>query len=286
MRDSVQKNGMTADERITNPWPGRIAFLLLVGLIVNLAWLGGLASWRFWQVPVEIPPIYQGQGSAAAGGVTKPALALSDLDLFGAMNSQDAVPDVISKKAPETRLRLSLLGVMVAERPEESGAIVAEGREDAGYYRVGQDLPGGAKLVEVEPKRILIRRAGQIESLTFPEEGSEGVQTVAATEETFDSPEAFAEAATERLQEDPDQALGTVGLQPAPSGTGYVYDGSNPMLSAMNLQQGDVILSINNYPLGDIAQDRQMLQQWTQEDELTVEVERDGTRFTFTYPMP
>ena len=67
---------------------------------------------------------------------------------------------------------------------------------------------------------------------------------------------------------------------------GYVFDGSNAMLRAVNLREGDVITAINGYQLGDLEQDRQLLETLRSERQLQVEVERDGARFTVTYALP
>ena len=69
----------------------------------------------------------------------------------------------------ETGLRLRLEGVLIGQRPEDSGAIVAGSNGETEYYRVGDRLPGNAELAEVEPARILIRRGGRYESLAFEE---------------------------------------------------------------------------------------------------------------------
>ncbi|MCL1488415.1 MAG: hypothetical protein MH186_11325 [Marinobacter sp.] len=57
--------------------------------------------------------------------------------------------------------------MLVGRQLQSSGAIVAKANGDAAYYRVGDALPGNAELMEVEPGRILIRRNGQYETLTF-----------------------------------------------------------------------------------------------------------------------
>lgn len=94
--------------------------------------------------------------------------------------------------------------------------------------------------------------------------------------------------AQQRLLSDASGALGSVGLKPAAGASGpagYVFNGNNPMLSSLSLEKGDVIRSVNGHVLGDIEQDRAMLQQLYDSGMLEVEVERDGAIFSISYPL-
>lgn len=213
--------------------------------------------------------------------------SLASFDLFGRPPSGTPVAESVRKTAPETRLRLRLEGVMVSEQPELSGAIVADTDGVTAHYRVGDTLPGNAELVEVEPQRILIRRSGAFETLTFEDDdpGELIAQEAATVEPTQDG---FVEEAKARLDAEGAQALVAFGLSPVQDGAtqGYVYNGSNAMLSALNLQEGDVVTSINGYPLGNLEQDRELLESWRTESQLQIEIERDGARFTVNYALP
>ena len=68
--------------------------------------------------------------------------------------------------------------------------------------------------------------------------------------------------------------------------SGYVYDGSNAMLNAVNLQAGDVITAINGQRLGDIDQDKALLENWRDQSQLEIEIERDGSILTISYAIP
>jgi general secretion pathway protein C len=76
-------------------------------------------------------------------------------------------------------------------------------------------------------------------------------------------------------------------LRPAQnSGTGYVYDGTNAMLNAVNLQAGDVITAINGQTLGDIEQDKILLDSWREQPQVDIEIERNGRYLTVSYAIP
>jgi general secretion pathway protein C len=221
---------------------------------------------------------------------------LAQMDLFGRVGTvQKAGPKAMVEEAQETTLQLKLKGVFTAEQDSESGAIVEEVGKSADYYRVGANLPGGAVLEQVFPDKILMRRNGRLESLSFEEEagakvagrknsGVKPVQPVAkVTQPKVDTPEQFVEEATRQLADDPEKALGSVGLVAGDGG--YVYQGNNPMLSGLNLKQGDVIRSVNGYPLGDVKKDKALMQTLYEQGNLEVEVVRDGTSFYINYPL-
>ncbi|WP_404361756.1 type II secretion system protein N [Marinobacter sp.] len=262
-----------------------LANLLLVGLVIYFAVALAKLTWLIaWQER----PIPQVQQEGGPGGLaTMPDTTLAAFNMFGSPPRDAPVAEVIRKSAPETRLRLRLEGVLVAEQPEQSGAIVAGSDGVTAHYRVGETLPGNAELVEVEPGRILIRRNGQFETLTFEE--SESAELITEEETvSVSSPEDFVAQARERLDAEGVQALNQFGLRPVEEGAGegYVFDGSSPMLRALNLQEGDVIKAINGHTLGNLEQDRELLESWRSESQLEIEIERGGARFTVSYALP
>lgn len=267
--------------------PRWLANLLLAGLVVYLAIVLGWLTWQALWNEQGMAPLYQSGSPAASGGAAVNA-PLASFELFGRPTSTQPIARSVRESAPETTLRLSLEGVLVAAQPENSGAIVTSGGNVTAHYRVGDVLPGNAELVEVEPGRILIRRQGAYESLTFDDdfEGTELVSEEPAS--TADSPGDFLDQAQARLDSEGANALLAFGLRPVDDGgsQGYVFDGSNAMLRAVNLREGDVITAINGYPLGDLEQDRQLLETLRSEPQVQVEVERDGARFTVTYALP
>ncbi|MBP53838.1 MAG: general secretion pathway protein GspC [Marinobacter sp.] len=266
--------------------PRLLANLLLVGLVVYVALVLARTTWLIaWDDrPVAMAPALDSRATVSGGGRLQP---LAAHQVFGRAEEQPRVAEVVRRSAPETRLNLRLEGVLVAERPEDSGAIVAGSNGVTEHYRVGDILPGNAELAEVEPGRVLIRRNGQYETLTFEEQLStslvEGVEESSAS-----SPEQFLSEAREQLGSQGVAALAPYGLSPTGEGgtSGYVYDGSNAMLNAVNLQAGDVITAVNGQRLGDLEQDMVLFENWRSEPQLEIEIERDGSILTVSYAIP
>ena len=264
-----------------------LANLLLVGLVIYLgialAKVTWLAAWD--DRPVPVAPVAAGGTGTDGSGLSFP---MASFEFFGRPPKQAGVAEVVKRSAPETGLRLRLEGVLVGQRPEDSGAIVAGSNGETSYFRVGDMLPGNAELAEVEPSRILIRRGGRYESLTFEESESGGLVAEATGQPAESSPDAFLESARSQLDSQGVAALNAYGLSPVDDSgaSGYVYNGSNAMLNAVNLQAGDVITAINGQRLGDIEQDKSLLESWRGQAQVDIEIERDGSILTISYAIP
>lgn len=258
-----------------------LVWLVLYGAVV-LAKLTWMVVWD--SQPVTMAASAGANGSGSAG--TAAGAPLATYEFFGVARESGQVADVVRRSAPETALRLKLEGVMVAQQPEESGAIVAGGDGMTEFYKVGDTLPGNARLAEVEPRRILIRRNGRYETLTFEEPVSGDLITDAPPEGIASSPEDFMDDARSQIESEGVAALSRYGLSPTEDGIGYRYDGSNAMLTAANLRPGDVITSINGQTLGDFEQDKELLENWRSESSLEIEIERGGSRMTVSFAIP
>lgn len=263
-----------------------LANVLLVVLVVYSALTLARVTWMIaWtDRPVATVP---GAGSNSVQGSSARLQPIAAHAMFGEPTRQGPVAEVVRRSAPETRLNLSLEGVLVAQRPEDSGAIVAGSNGVTEHYRVGDTLPGNAQLAEVEPTRVLIRRNGQYESLSFEDKlPTDMVEDVASSD--AGSADDFVSAARDELESQGVGALSAYGLQPAgeDAGSGYVYDGSNAMLNAVSLRAGDVITAINGQRLGDFEQDKALLEGWRSESQIDIEIERDGAILSVSYAIP
>lgn len=121
---------------------------------------------------VPLPPA----PAPATGTATDPA-AIAGWHLFGApgAGAPDPAPSAEQESsaesaAPESTSGLVLTGVAAAGDRQRGRAIIAtaDGREHK--YAVGDALPGDASLHAIEPRRVIIRRAGRYESLSLREE--------------------------------------------------------------------------------------------------------------------
>lgn len=270
--------------RIARLMANLLLVLLVLYLAVTLARVTWLVLWD--EQPVIASAGVEGGGPGQRNASLE--TPISSYELFGRPQGENRVAEVVRRSAPETGLKLRLEGVLLAERPEDSGAIVAGSNGETEHYRVGDALPGNAELAEVEPGRILIRRNGRYESLAFDEQTGGDALVAEEPQEPAESPDQFLANAREQLDSQGAAALAAYGLSPTDgSGSGgYVYDGSNAMLNAVNLRAGDVITAVNGQRLGDLEQDKSLLDSWRSEPQLEIEIERDGSTLTVSYAIP
>ncbi|MCB1646304.1 MAG: PDZ domain-containing protein [Pseudomonadales bacterium] len=94
----------------------------------------------------------------------------------------------------------------------------------------------------------------------------------------------------DRIDSDPAGVLTELGVSPVAEGesAGYRIGNELPsqaMLQA-GLQEGDVVLSVNGTPVGNIYNDSQLIDQALESKRVRVEIQRDDRRFFLTVPIP
>jgi general secretion pathway protein C len=76
----------------------------------------------------------------------------------------------LAAQAPETSLKLTLRGTLNLEGEDAGIAIIADESGEHRRYRVGDELPGGARLEGIAAGRVLLSRGGVTEGLSLPRE--------------------------------------------------------------------------------------------------------------------
>ena len=146
----------------------QVTRLVNVLLVVWLAWLSAELTWLL------VPESEQTeQELSVAPPVVQPAQPrvderqIANWHLFGVVSEEKPVQKK-ALEAPETRLKLTLRGVFATDDGTAGRAIVGDPRGKEEIYAVGDPLPGGAKLSEIYPDRIILERNGRFETLRLP----------------------------------------------------------------------------------------------------------------------
>lgn len=293
-------------------------------IVAAIAYTLATTIWTFFQTPVS--QTASPTGSRVTSGTTesRPQANVNWIlskHLFGEAGAQAPVVED-DEPAKITTLPLELQSVFIADDPKESAAIVAQKGKAGLLYQVGEKLPGNAELVEVASDRVLLRRAGVRETLLFPksktqfqaeaieaepannglqpsqaknarhtnngiEYGSgEGDDPIAETSITDDQALDI-EDYKERLADDAAGTLDELGIETADGG-GYRVGNlaQSTLLRSTGLQSGDVILSVNGRPIGDVQQDRLQLDNILAQGSARIEVQRGSRRFFITAALP
>lgn len=137
------------------PWLVAIVFVALVSQAALDVWRGLAMTPGVPAAPVVAPVADQPQ-------LVADVAAIAGRHLFGAAatGSADAPP-------PPTRAALVLGGVWYA--PEaDAYALIGEPGAAQRSYRVGDRLPGGVELTDIEVDHVVLRRDGRAETLALP----------------------------------------------------------------------------------------------------------------------
>jgi general secretion pathway protein C len=188
--------------------------------------------------------------------------------------------EALTVAPPISTQGLTLVGVLAAADPKAGQAIIGEAGAAARVYTVGGTLPGGSRLAEVYPDRVILDRGGSFETLPLPRQGG----TPAVSGATPASA-ALAPAAAPSLA--PGEAIATNDITNVirwqavirtdkPSGV-RVYPGADArMFTQLGLRPGDLVLAVNNTPLADQANGEQFLRSLAGTPQAQLTVERGG----------
>jgi general secretion pathway protein C len=250
--------------------------------------------------------------------------SIAALDLFGSVEQSNAATVVTN--APETRLNLELQGVFIASVAANSSAIVAERNKDGELFHIGDRLPSNAVLDAVFNDHILLKRGGRVEKLMFSDSAirqqfssADGAQNPEDQDVAENDPStrlqqvreriaarqrqesqapnqpgtnlrSFVDEYRDRINTDPAGLLNEIGISAVSEGEASGYRLSDTLPSAQmlqaGLQEGDLVLSVNGTPVGDVRSDAALIDQAMNDGRVRVEIQRADRRFFLTVPVP
>ncbi len=226
--------------------------------------------------------------------------------LFGeAALETDEPTREIPREAPETKLKLTLRGLLsAAVGGGEALAIVADDGGDEMPYRIGDDLPGGAELKEIYADRIILSRSGRFETLRLPKEemtsapGWERPVYDIPADDHGDGSEEMAQDAGEVLQqyreslrENPQSLMALVRPLPVLENGQFVGFRLLPgkdrsFLGKLGLKPGDVVVGVNGVELDSAANGMQALQVLQKDSNVNLEILRGGAPMSLSFEIP
>ncbi|MEO8672028.1 MAG: type II secretion system protein GspC [Tahibacter sp.] len=281
-----------------------LAGLLCLSLAVKLLWLA---------VPRGDVAV-NAAASAAAAVVAPVAVSVSKWHIFGTSNI--GLSD-IARRAPATQLQMVLRGTLAEPDPTIGMAVIFEAGAGERAYRVGEDLPGGARLDAVYPDRVVILHEGVQETLALPFDQPSAPVTAASAPlvaspggvasplrvpppalpagnapVTFIPPQ-MANGAVDfskiqqQLNADPAALARQFNALPVFENgkmTGVRLTGGPDaaLIGKLGLQPTDVVTSINSIPLDSPTRMQQVIDTMKNANRVTVTINRDGKPTTLS----
>ncbi|MCU7905048.1 MAG: type II secretion system protein GspC [Candidatus Thiodiazotropha sp. (ex Epidulcina cf. delphinae)] len=150
----------------------QLPLVITLLLVLLISWRAADFTWRLIPAPETsfqaIPSTLSSATVEKHDPTDSDQLAkVAKLHLFGIAGAMQSVKKV-DKKAPETRLNLTLHGVFVGDDAEKGAAIIGTSGSVQKYYKAGNVVMSGVTLQAVFEDRVVLLRSGQSEVLRFP----------------------------------------------------------------------------------------------------------------------
>lgn len=276
---------------------------LLLGVWVTWR-LAGL-TWALVPAP-ELPKPPEQRPSAvrqvAQTPQTQALASVPDWHLFGEATSSAKAAAAGPIDAPETRLNLTLKGVYSAEIQKDARAIIAAAGSQEKTYAIGAQIPGGARLSEVYPDRVILERSGRYETLRLPREVSVSAP-ISRRRSPIPNHSAPAPAGgsadpgqvlrdyREKMAQNPAVLLDIARPEAYREGDTFVGFKLHPgnkreLFDQFGLQNGDVVTEVNGIQLDNPGQGAEALQAIREGDQLSLTVRRNGEDVSLGFQIP
>lgn len=274
-------------------WRMAVMALALVWICHNLAAL------VWYLVPSPVLPV--GQVTPKAGrAVPAPGRALDiaavqALDLFGNVSAQPVEP--VPEQQPQlqrTQLNLELQGIIAADDPSKSWAIIGPG-ENQKLYKVGDAVDGtsGVKVAEIQSLKVIINNNGTLEELwLYGEDGMNVASNANYTPPPRDvAPQPEVAAAITRDQIAQAQNIGDVVRFMVATENGRMIGykvrpgRKRELFDMVGLKTDDIVVSVNGIEVNEPQKVREVYQALKNATEANLQVLRDGATHSIQITM-
>jgi general secretion pathway protein C len=276
---------------------------LVMGLLVLLvASQAADLTWRLIPLPesadTDIPQVIRAPVIPSSGDQQEAGLeSVAALHLFGEAGVAKPAKG-IEKKAPKTRLNLTLHGVFVEEDASKGAAIIGTtgGKQD--YFKVGATVMNGVTLQGVFNDRVVLSRNGRSEVLPFPRSPTSGTQASSARSSRSVSNSRQTSAANtsalrgyrEVFQKEPLKIFEHVRFVPVRSRDGLkgyrVLPQKNRQLyNQLGIRPSDLVTAVNGVTLSNDREAMKLMQTLQDATTLQVEIVRKGQPQSLTFNL-
>lgn len=224
------------------------------------------------------------------------------LNLFGKADVASRARD--SRNAPKTTLNIRLIGVSASSNPERSAAIIQQGSQQRTYI-IGETIGSSRVTVEeIYADRVILDNNGRLETLVMEDVGEDrpalsltvddSVVNESTNNESADTEQGkteFVETQLSNIAKDPSSIMEYVSISPAMEGgslIGYRLKAAKDpeLFKRAGFQNGDLAVAINGYDLTDMEQAMLASEELANQEQVSIEIERDGERMELSFELP
>lgn len=219
-----------------------ISLLLLATLIYCVAETARLV------VRGPAPPSATWGQRLSSTNASRPTLSQAQIKqwhLFGDHAPTGSESGASSGRIPTTQMAFVLLGVFYNQNGQRGWAIIQQQGGEAKLYRTGDALDDDTTLGDLYARYVILKRKGHKEKLPLLAwDATQGITAVAASTSKPDEKQVLSSR---------EKTMKRLGVEPVNPGTasGYrVVDENGDLVKKLGFHKGDVVVSVNGYPLG------------------------------------
>lgn len=289
---------------VNSAWSRPLVGVATVVLVVILGWMAAGLTWLILEPDsrltrdagaIQTPQATGGTGAAEAAREDAESgfARAARVALFGQPQVREEVPVT----APETRLRLRLLGVS-STAGDDGIAVISVNNNPAALYRPGDSIGDGMATVRrVEPHQVILERDGRFEALRLPrgeDLRGEGVADGSRRQGADSRPDRGEEPAPrisrERWMRNPQQLAEVVQAEPVMRdgrlhGIRIAPRRNQREFARAGLRPGDIVTSIDGQSVGGIADPQSLVESLQGSRQINLVVERDGNTIPLTIEL-
>lgn len=190
---------------------------------------------------------------------------------------------VITNPIPsESKLNSNLQGIYYSTNPNNSFVIIEQKR-----YKITDAIQPNVYIEDIQPKHIILRRNNQLEILYLRPQESKLTSKILSNPDTQTTGKLLATYQSQ-LRNNPQALLHLARIQPAYDGAKFVGYSINPgtdksLLTHFDLQEGDIITSVNGIELDSPIKGLNLWQQLPNAKQLQLNILRNGRTQTLNF---
>ena len=280
--------GEALQKLLQNRW---LIWLVNILLVLWLVWLVADETWQYFQPEPEPVASVAKPPPKAATPQEFPTGQLADLHLFGVADEQEKIDVKRIMDAPETKLKLSLKGIVSTDDSKQGYAIIQKPDKEEKHFKVNDSVFGLATLEEIYIHRVILLRGERYETLKLPIEFMGGDLHM----------ERLRKAEAKRIVSDfrhklvnrkGMELIKMFGFDTTYKNGGFygftvkvVGEDGPRMLEALGVEENDVITAVNGKRFAESLEAVESLTELKHATEVDIEIERNGAPLFFHFDL-